>query len=456
MSHRGVVPHSPDRTFGDLLFKSSAGGSLTYKDFEAYRGSVELMSVWVFRLLESLLEPIPPALLELERRYSSVLESEELMRRHNVGRKTTEHLRKLFYVQCAAHSRAELSSAGWLEWTDRGRLTPEVAALVFQSRLSGTKQSWRFIDFASFCVVFGSDDSREKLRFLSEGTASYLRLELRQAAELVTRLLAIEGKEAKGSRRSGRRRSVLRGDESNGVLSLQTMAERQPLVPALQSALEADEAKLLDRLAQQESLLPGLRELLLLACCQFGVVPASPLRQRELIAELQARHNARSGPAAPETKTGTSFGLPGTEWCIVNKRWWDEWQRFASGVRRDREPGEISNFEVVVRSGPLLQLVNNAALGINVEAVSPEVFTALQLWFGGGPMVSRRTIEVEGRSVIELHPLLVRLTVYQPGAPSQGRDSSKETEILVSRASTVHEVNPDSPRFVRLTKPITR
>lgn len=437
------------RAFTELLFKSSTTvGSLSYKDFEAYRGSIELLSVWVFRLLETLLEPVPPAMMELERRYSSVLESEELMRKHNLNKKTIEHLRKLFYLQCAAHSRAELTSSGWLEWTvDRGRLAPDLAALVFQSRLSATKQSWRFIDFATFCVVFGSDDTREKLRTLVAGIGSYLKLEPRQAAEVVARLLSVEGSEARGWRRSGRRRSVLRGDESNGSLSLPLLpdlAERAPLPPSLQAAIAADEeGVVIARLAEEEGRLPGLGELLLLACCQFGVTPASPHRQRELITELLQRHCLRSGPASEQSKAITAgFGVPGTEWCIVSKRWWDEWQRFASGVRRDKEPGEISNLEVVRRVGQLVQLVQDAALGVNVEAVSPEAFTALQLWHGGGPTILRRAIELEGRSVIELHPLLIRLAVYQPGVnPQQSRDASKETEILVSRASTVHEVS---------------
>ena len=419
---------------------------MSYKDFEAYRGSVELMSVWVFRLLESLLEPVPSAMLELERRYSSVLESEELMRRHSIGKKTTEHLRKLFYLQCAAHSRAELTSAGWLEWTvDRGRLAPELAALVFQSRLGATKQSWRFIDFATFCVVFASDNANEKLQNLISGIGGYLKLELRQAAELVARLLSMESPGVRGWRRSLRRRSVLRGEETNGTLSLALGPElevRAPLVPPLQAAISSEKDELIvDRLAEHDGLLPGLRELLLLASCQFGVAPASPLRQRELVTELLQRHYSRSGPASSDDFRSTAgFGSPGTEWCIVSKRWWDDWQRFVGGARRDREPGEISNFEVVRRVGPLLQLIPDAALGVNVEAVSPEAFTSLQLWHGGGPAVIRRAIEVDGRSVIELHPLLVRLAVYQPGTPPQSRDANKETEILVSRASTVHEV----------------
>jgi hypothetical protein len=43
------------------------------QEFENYRGSVDMMGIWIFRLLGVLLEPLPPALYLLEKRYSSVI-----------------------------------------------------------------------------------------------------------------------------------------------------------------------------------------------------------------------------------------------------------------------------------------------------------------------------------------------------------------------------------------------
>lgn len=80
----GELHKSFIKAFADVLFKP--GALLGLKELEAYRGSTELMSAWVFRLLESLLEPLPPHLLQLERKYSSVLEAEELLRTRQVRR----------------------------------------------------------------------------------------------------------------------------------------------------------------------------------------------------------------------------------------------------------------------------------------------------------------------------------------------------------------------------------
>jgi hypothetical protein len=64
-----------------VLFKQCPSGQLLAKDFEAYRGSVEVLSVWVFRLLDSVLEPLPPLMYEMEKRFSASVETDELVRR---------------------------------------------------------------------------------------------------------------------------------------------------------------------------------------------------------------------------------------------------------------------------------------------------------------------------------------------------------------------------------------
>jgi hypothetical protein len=246
-----------------------------------------------------------------------------------------EQLRKLFYERCAAHSRAELTLRAWRDMT-AGRLSTPLASLTFASRLQPGKHTWRFIDFAVFCVVFGSESSESKLSSLLLGYAVYTSDESMEVAEKVLRVLSIESRTSLSATTPERHSTVLRGSSSNdnstaqgsgGVPALDQLLHSDevpaPLAPALQTTLTtalptlANVSKLLCT-HEAVPLLPGLRDLSILACCVFGVRPPSPLLQKDYITELQIRHALRmTTTSASDARSSFSYGGVGSAWCVV-------------------------------------------------------------------------------------------------------------------------------------------
>ena len=108
-------------------------------------------------------EPLPPRLYSLERRYSSLLESEEMMMKFSVPKSACEQLRHLFYSRCAVTIKAELSVESWVDWLcGAGYSSPEVAKTLFLAKMSSLKSVWRFVDFAEFCMIFGAGSMEAK------------------------------------------------------------------------------------------------------------------------------------------------------------------------------------------------------------------------------------------------------------------------------------------------------
>ena len=66
-------------------------------------------------------------------------------------------------------------------------------------------------------------------------------------------------------------------------------------------------------------LLPGIRDLCLIANTLFGVPPATPLLEKESITELTLRYQA----IAPQDAT-TPFGPLGSEWVLRSAEWYVE------------------------------------------------------------------------------------------------------------------------------------
>lgn len=81
-------------------------------------------------------------------------------------------------------------------------------------------------------------------------------------------------------------------------------------------------------------LLPGLRDLCLAACCRFGFLPPSPLREMEYVTELSLRYLQRSPQCSAHP-----YGRPGTEWCVIPRAWYEAWRLYV-GHQHFRQQAE--------------------------------------------------------------------------------------------------------------------
>ena len=84
----------------------------------------------------------------------------------------------------------------------------------------------------------------------------------------------------------------------------------------------------IDLIINQESNLPGLRELSMTSCCLFGVQPPAPHLEKEFVMEIMMRRQAEY----PQTSLNP-FGPEDTEWCIISKDWWDSWRFYVGKIR---------------------------------------------------------------------------------------------------------------------------
>jgi len=154
-------------------------GTLSAKDFEQYTGPLDILSGWVITVLGIFTEPLSPRLYTLERRYSSLMESEEMMVRFSVPKSTCEQLRQVFYARCAATAKAELTHDSWREWLcGAGYASPILASIIFMAKITNLKKVWRFIDFAEFCMIYGAGSLDAKVAALCNtfnNFAKYLR-----------------------------------------------------------------------------------------------------------------------------------------------------------------------------------------------------------------------------------------------------------------------------------------
>eukprot|EP01041_Mallomonas_annulata_P000826 gene826-1606_t len=151
---------------------------LNLKELETYEGPINLLEGWVKTVLGVFLEPLPPRLVNLERRYSLAQETERLMAQYGLSQAGCEQLKNQFFAHSlpppsnpsststpityqtgsmalsTAASKGELSLETWLLWT-RSHILPGLATAIFMSKLGLARRVWRFVDFVEFCMVFG-------------------------------------------------------------------------------------------------------------------------------------------------------------------------------------------------------------------------------------------------------------------------------------------------------------
>ena len=125
----------------------------------------------------------------LERRYNPDLEKQAVVNRYRISYNDCEDLLTLFRSQCLSknsNSNTTITSTSssssmypsssrvvgmkieeWLQWLCGGKdgngcdvkisyISRPLAEAVFVSKLTGTKNEWRFFDFADFAISFGT------------------------------------------------------------------------------------------------------------------------------------------------------------------------------------------------------------------------------------------------------------------------------------------------------------
>lgn len=192
----------------DSIFSRFQATEITLKEFESCNVKLDMLSGWVRSVLRAFFSPDVQhsRLYHLERKYSAQLEAQEIMSTYQLSRTVCDDLRRRFFELCssphnsdiAANSlgidggdqqvvhlgaRAELRCSAWLHGvasvlnevnsntatanttpistTDSQAipyLDPALARVMFESRVDAFKPKWRFLDFATFCAVFGGEN----------------------------------------------------------------------------------------------------------------------------------------------------------------------------------------------------------------------------------------------------------------------------------------------------------
>jgi hypothetical protein len=92
---------------------------------------------------------------------------------------------------------------------------------------------------------------------------------------------------------------------------------------------------------------PLLLDLRLIGSIIFGIKPASPMRERIIIAEVKQRFKYKY-PSKSKAKRGPH----GTTWYIIELSWWKEWQLYTESAKSSMI-GKICNENLLVENGSL-------------------------------------------------------------------------------------------------------
>ena len=92
----------------------------------------------------------------------------------------------------------------------------------------------------------------------------------------------------------------------------------------------------------------GIKDLSITSCCLFGIKPILPYREKEYIMELMLRRQV----LYPQNKI-YPLGPKGTEWCIIQKEWWDSWRKYVGG-----QGGPVRSIGATAASSPRSSQVN--------------------------------------------------------------------------------------------------
>lgn len=210
-----------------------------------------------------------------------------------------------------------------------------------------------------------------------------------------------------------------------------------------EGASEAPLGAYIKLISSNANLLPALNDLSLMACCVFAVRPSSPNKEKDYIAELFVKRELDTPFRASQP-----YGPVGTEWMIVSKTWYDNWQKYASQVlpresipkkavkNTVSSPGEIDN-KFVLKESEAKILLNGCVIGQQLEVLPPAVYSALASWYGGGPSIPRKVVTLEnGASELELYPVHLRVC----NCDLKGKTTDGHSDVLFSKSATVRDI----------------
>lgn len=147
----------------DSLF-SRRRMEISLREFESWSGSLEPLLEWVVKVVDVVTESPPARLLALHRRYSSLTEGEQVLRRFHPSPAFIEHLRQVFQSRSGGNSGGGgvWSLAAWQRITVPFHLPAILAEVIFLAKARSFSESWRFADLLEVVLPYGRGSWRTR------------------------------------------------------------------------------------------------------------------------------------------------------------------------------------------------------------------------------------------------------------------------------------------------------
>lgn len=546
----------------DQLFTKKL--ELNQKEFELWNGRLDLFLDWIVQVLHVFLEPLPVNLKSLYRQYSTMNQVEDILNRFNISAETYHALHRQFSNRFQDTQKLELSQSVWKSWVSPYYLNELLASVVFTSYTDSMKSTWKFADFADFCLLYGSatvelraqsicsaflklaihiqhDDSlidtdcSESIHsrnadfdsyYAKVLTAMVIVLALPSTAFTNLQEVAQRNEDPESSddeidilhdkvgsvglslghnapflkkellEKSKRRRSFSlsqmpetihhatpKKDHADVHDHSKSITEKLfaflPCISKLDEDLQVaikdvqenpkqnaeSYTSLIVKLAHK---LPGFFDLSLVSCCLFGVKPLTSDEEKRFIFELIRRY----GQQFP-TSSACPHGQVGTEWHVIAKPWFDIWRKYVNYDEKEgglsvseiqntsqqsaSRPSYIDN-EVILKNSNSKALLHGLVPGHNIETLPPSAFTALQNWYGGGPIILRKVSPIASRdespvgasSILAADVEFYPLSVFLVTCDLHGKVNSKPKEMLFSKHAVIEDAIVEIARDRRL------
>ena len=188
--------------------------------------------------------------------------------------------------------------------------------------------------------------------------------------------------------------------------------------------------------------LPGMRDLMLCACCKFGLNPSSPLKEMELCTELSLRY-LHTYPQSVQHP----FGPVGTNWCVVPKGWYDSWKLYVGHQHHyniqhtpTSQSNNSTNKRYITNTSQIASSHNNIPASIAGSVLDLDGITPFS---PPSPTISQRNTAFYGssggnRSHVKPSTSVVQSPANKPNntmrrGPSPNRPQAMDTTVLLKK-----------------------